>query len=104
MITRSKLVEQLRDYQIRSENKFPALLFFSPKPHIDSRTDVAVAIFWAFAFIVLVIFSYLSLYFRHFWLSSIIICLGIFLPIRLRSCRQALVKKRDRKFLLPLSM
>ncbi|XWS29303.1 hypothetical protein CRYUN_Cryun24cG0017400 [Craigia yunnanensis] len=104
MITRSKLVEQLRDYQIRSQNKWPALIFFSPKPHITSWTDVAVAIFWAFAFIVLVILSYLSLYFRHFWLSFIAICLGIFLPIRLRSCRQALFKKRERKFLLPLSM
>ncbi|EOX91118.1 hypothetical protein QQP08_002018 [Theobroma cacao] len=104
MITRSKLVEQLRDYQIRSQNKFPALTFFSPTPHITSWADVAVAIFWAFAFIVLVISAYFSLYFRHFWLSCITICLGVFLPIRLRSCRQALFKKRERKFLLPLSM
>ncbi|XVE82637.1 hypothetical protein DITRI_Ditri16bG0022000 [Diplodiscus trichospermus] len=104
MITRSKLVEQLRDYQIRSQNKFPALIFFSSKPHITSWTDVAAAIFWAFAFSVLIILSSLSLYFRHFWLFCIAICLGIFLPIRLRHCRQALVKKRERKFLLPLSM
>nr|KJB68781.1 hypothetical protein B456_011G102100 [Gossypium raimondii] len=104
MITRSKLVEQLRDYQIRSQNTYPALIFFSPKPHIASRADVAVATFWAFAFSVLVILSYLSLYFRHYWLSCIPICLGIFLPIRLRGCRQTVVKKRERKFLLPLSM
>lgn len=32
MITRSKLVEQLRDYQIRSQHKCPALAVFSPKP------------------------------------------------------------------------
>ncbi|CAL5324795.1 unnamed protein product [Camellia sinensis] len=36
MITRSKLVEQLRDYQIRSQHKCPGLIFFSPKPHITS--------------------------------------------------------------------
>ncbi|KAL4290483.1 hypothetical protein GQ457_14G003900 [Hibiscus cannabinus] len=50
MITRSKLVEQLRDYQIRSQNTYPALIFFSPKPHIASWVDVAVAIFCAFVF------------------------------------------------------
>lgn len=37
MITRSKLVEQLRDYQIRSQNQCSALAIFSPKPHIASR-------------------------------------------------------------------
>ncbi|KAB1998147.1 hypothetical protein ERO13_D12G065100v2 [Gossypium hirsutum] len=77
MITRSKLVDQLRGYQIRSQNKCPALILFSPKPHITS---------W------------------HYWLSIMAIWLGILLPIRLRSCRQKLVKKRERKFLLPLSM
>ncbi|MFQ6636434.1 hypothetical protein Gotur_013508 [Gossypium turneri] len=104
MITRSKLVDQLRGYQIRSQNKCPALILFSPKPHITSWTDVGVATFWAIAFIMLMLLSYLSLYFRHYWLSITAIWLGILLPIRLRSCRQALVKKRERKFLLPLSM
>ncbi|KAF3968744.1 hypothetical protein CMV_007391 [Castanea mollissima] len=75
MITRSKLVEQLRDYQIRSQNKCPALSVFSPKPHIASWADVAVAIFWALVFSMLVISSYVSLYFRHFWLCLIFICL-----------------------------
>ena len=36
MITRSKLVEQLRDYQLRSQHKYPALTAFSPKPNITS--------------------------------------------------------------------
>ncbi|XP_052879454.1 uncharacterized protein LOC128285642 [Gossypium arboreum] len=88
MITRSKLVDQLRGYQIRSQNK----------------TDVGVATFWAIALIMLMLLSFLSLYFRHYWLSIMAIWLGILLPIRLRSCRQALVKKSKRKFLLPLSM
>ncbi|OWM74564.1 hypothetical protein CDL15_Pgr005144 [Punica granatum] len=36
MITRSKLVEQLRDYQIRSQHKCRALIVFSPKPYLAS--------------------------------------------------------------------
>ncbi|KAK7836280.1 hypothetical protein CFP56_022776 [Quercus suber] len=104
MITRSKLVEQLRDYQIRSQNKCPALTVFSPKPHIASWADVAVAIFWAVVFSMLVISSYVSLYFRQFWLSLIFICLGIFLHVRLRISRLALARKRERRLQLPLSM
>ncbi|KAG8384001.1 hypothetical protein BUALT_Bualt04G0072500 [Buddleja alternifolia] len=36
MITRSKLVEQLRDYQIRSQHKCPPLSVFSPKPLLST--------------------------------------------------------------------
>ncbi|KAH7566421.1 hypothetical protein JRO89_XS08G0157600 [Xanthoceras sorbifolium] len=124
MITRSKLVEQLRDYQIRSQHKCPSLTIFSPKPVLSSwylslslslsiticimltscRVDVAVAIFSAILFSVLVVSSYVSFYFRHFWLSPFILCLGICLPIRLRSYRQAVNRKRERRLLLPLSM
>lgn len=71
---------------------------------ISCRADVIVAIFWALVFSMLVISSYVSLYFRHFWLSFLIICLGIFLPLRLRSSRQVLTRKRERRWLLPLSM
>ncbi|GAY42719.1 hypothetical protein CUMW_069050 [Citrus unshiu] len=39
MITRSKLVEQLRDFQIRSQHKCPALTVFSPKPFLSSRVQ-----------------------------------------------------------------
>uniref|UniRef100_A0A5B7BR03 Uncharacterized protein n=1 Tax=Davidia involucrata TaxID=16924 RepID=A0A5B7BR03_DAVIN len=104
MITRSKLVEQLRDYQIRSQHKCPALTIFSPKPHISTWADVAVAIFCASLFCVLVVSSYVTLYFRYFWLSFVFICLGILLPICLRISRQTLARKRERRLLLPLSM
>lgn len=40
MITRSKLVEQLRDYQIRSYHKWGALSFFSPNPQISTRYSI----------------------------------------------------------------
>lgn len=68
------------------------------------RGDVAVALFWALVFGFLVISSYVTFYFRHFRLSFVIICLGVLLPIRLRTYRQALAKKRERRLLLPLSM
>nr|DAD40705.1 TPA_asm: hypothetical protein HUJ06_015028 [Nelumbo nucifera] len=38
MITRSKLVEQLRDYDIRSRQKRNALSIFSPKHQITTRS------------------------------------------------------------------
>ncbi|CAA2976266.1 NADH-ubiquinone oxidoreductase chain [Olea europaea subsp. europaea] len=104
MITRSKLVEQLRDNQIRSQHKCLALTVFSPKPAISSWIDAAVAIFWALLFSVLLVSSYISLYLRHYWISFIIICLAIFLPVRLRTSRRTLAKKRERRLMLPLSM
>ncbi|KAF6166634.1 hypothetical protein GIB67_005496 [Kingdonia uniflora] len=102
MITRSKLVEQLREYQIRSQHKWAKLLFFSPKPQIITSSDVAVALAWALLFSVLVISLCTALYFTHFWLSLILICLGVFLPIRLRMSRQR--KLARKRLLLPLSM
>ncbi|XXG81381.1 hypothetical protein AAC387_Pa09g2031 [Persea americana] len=58
MITRSKLVEQLREYQIRSEHKWAALVIFSPKPQIITRTDLVTGLIWALLFCILVISSY----------------------------------------------
>ncbi|KAL6346372.1 hypothetical protein AAG906_033168 [Vitis piasezkii] len=104
MITRSKLVEQLRDYQIRSQHKCSALAIFSPKPHITSRADVAVAILWALLFSVLLVSSCMTFYFRYFRLSSITVCLVILLLIRLRASKKAFARKKERRLLLPLSM
>ncbi|TVT98533.1 hypothetical protein EJB05_56145 [Eragrostis curvula] len=89
MITRSKLVEQLRDYQIRSQHK----------------RDIIGAISWGLLCCFLIISSYMTLYFRHFWLSAVIISLGILLPAGLYIFRQRkLAKKRERRLLLPLSI
>lgn len=57
MITRSKLVEQLRDYQIRSQNKCPALTVFSPKPHIASWYVYPSLLFFRFVLVFLYIFE-----------------------------------------------
>lgn len=126
MITRSKLVEQLRDYQIRSQHKCPPLTFFSPKLHLSNwggatckwggspeppqsknyvvyrRVDVAVAVFCALLFVVLILSSYVALYLQHYWSSFLIISIAITLPVRLRMLRQAHARKKVRQ--LPLSM
>ncbi|KAI5581547.1 hypothetical protein BDE02_07G025200 [Populus trichocarpa] len=72
-------LERERECQIRSQHKHSSLTIFSPKP--PSRP----AIFWALTLSMLVISSYKALYFRHFWLLFLIICLAIFLPVHLRS-------------------
>lgn len=65
------------------------------------RSDVVLAVFFAVLFGALVISSYLTLYLRYYWISFVIICIGVFLPWRLRITRQALARKKER--LLPLS-
>ncbi|KAJ6832911.1 uncharacterized protein M6B38_295095 [Iris pallida] len=87
MITRSMLVEQLRDYQIRSQNK----------------RDVVGALSWGLLFCLLVIASYV-LYFRFHRLSAIIIFLGMLIPISVQIRHRKLARKRERRLLLPLSM
>ncbi|KAI9113426.1 hypothetical protein K1719_015353 [Acacia pycnantha] len=72
MITRSKLVEQLRDYQIRSQHKYSAFTVFSPKPHINTRVDFAVAIVFALLFCILTALSFVALYFRRFWIFLVV--------------------------------
>ncbi|XP_072956072.1 uncharacterized protein [Typha angustifolia] len=89
MITRSKLVEQLRDYQIRSQHK----------------RDIIGVVSWGLLCCFLIISSYVTLYFRYFRLSVVIICLGILFPTCLHIIRQRkLARKRERRLLLPLSM
>ncbi|MED6123021.1 hypothetical protein PIB30_045431 [Stylosanthes scabra] len=102
MITRSKLVEQLRDYQIRSQYSYSPLIFFSPKLYFHSRVDVAVAVGLALLFTMLVVLSFMTLYLRRFRLFLVVIALCIFLPVRLRLSRQTLARKRERR--LPLSI
>ncbi|KAL1316411.1 hypothetical protein HN51_068601 [Arachis hypogaea] len=102
MITRSKLAEQLREYQIRSQHSYSPLTFFSPKLYFHSRVDVAVAIGFALLFTMLVVLSVMTLYLRCFRLFLVVIGLCIFLPVRLRLSRQTLARKRERR--LPLSI
>ncbi|KAK4759040.1 hypothetical protein SAY87_020341 [Trapa incisa] len=102
MITRSKLVEQLRDYQIRSQRRCRALVFFSPKAHLASWVDVAVAILLGLVFGMLVVSAYAALCYRRFLLTIFLLFLAVALPLRLRLQRLAWARKRERR--LPLSL
>ncbi|KAE8793478.1 hypothetical protein D1007_31892 [Hordeum vulgare] len=81
MITRAKLVEQLREHQIRSAQSYSAALaVFSPNPHIASRRDLRVALLYALLFCCLMVSCYAALYLKWFKLSSLFVILGILLP------------------------
>ncbi|XP_047085673.1 uncharacterized protein LOC124697079 [Lolium rigidum] len=106
MITRAKLVEQLREHQIRSAQSYSAALsVFSPNPHIASRRDLKVALLYAVLFCFLMVSCYAALYLKWFKLSSLFVFLGILLPVILKISRhRRLKRKRERRLLLPLSM
>ncbi|BAF11360.1 uncharacterized protein [Oryza sativa Japonica Group] len=106
MITRAKLVEQLREHQIRSAQSYSAALaVFSPSPHIASRRDLKVALFYAILFCFVMVSCYVALYLRWFRLSAIFVVFGILLPVGLKISRhRRLKRKRERRLLLPLSM
>ncbi|CAL9775594.1 unnamed protein product [Musa acuminata subsp. burmannicoides] len=105
MITRSKLVEQLREYQIRSQHKWGALAAFSPKPQMTTRRDVFVALTFALVFVLLIVSCYAALYFRQFLISAVLVFLGILLPTCLKISRHRwLARKKERRMSLPLSM
>ncbi|KAL5210938.1 hypothetical protein ABZP36_006561 [Zizania latifolia] len=81
MITRAKLVEQLREHQIRSAQSYSAALaVFSPNPHIASRRDLKVALFYAFLFCFVMVSCYVAIYLRWFRFSTIFVVFGILLP------------------------
>ncbi|KAK3413954.1 hypothetical protein EUGRSUZ_I02454 [Eucalyptus grandis] len=102
MITRSKLVERLRDHQVRSRRRCPGLALFSPKPHIATRADAAVAIFWAVVFSILVGLTYLAFCHGHFWLSFLTAGLGSCLLVCFWKSRHALAREKEKR--LPLSL
>ncbi|KAF3340140.1 hypothetical protein FCM35_KLT15911 [Carex littledalei] len=105
MITRAKIVELLSERQIRSQ-KTPLLLsWFSPNPHISTRKDVSVALFYIFLFCFLVISSLLTFRYWFYKTSGLISFFGIFLLVCLKVSRhRKLKRKRERRFLLPISM
>ncbi|CAN6290126.1 unnamed protein product, partial [Urochloa humidicola] len=106
MITRAKLVEQLREHQIRSAQSYSAALaVFSPSPHIASRRDLKVALIYAVLFCFLMVSCYVALYLKWFKLSAMFVIFGILLPVSLKISRhRRLKRKRERRLLLPLSM
>ncbi|XP_026446065.1 uncharacterized protein LOC113346774 isoform X2 [Papaver somniferum] len=66
MITRPKLAEQLREYQIRSKHDWASVSFFTSTANFNStsRVDVLISVAWELIILAVLVFSAVSLYFR----------------------------------------
>ncbi|KAL3505462.1 hypothetical protein ACH5RR_035303 [Cinchona calisaya] len=105
MITRSNLAEQLREYQIRSKDDWASVSFFSSTPNLpSSRVDV-VFVIWELVILAFLVFSAVSLYFRHLRLAFILVCVTLLLLLCMKITKQVkLARRKKRRMLLPLSM
>ncbi|XP_026456006.1 uncharacterized protein LOC113356975 isoform X2 [Papaver somniferum] len=67
MITRPKLAEQLREYQIRSKHDWASVSFFTSTANLNStsRVDVLISVAWELIILAFLVFSAVSLYFRR---------------------------------------
>ncbi|KAL7117642.1 hypothetical protein ACP275_03G084600 [Erythranthe tilingii] len=106
MITRSKLAEQLREYQIRSKHDWASVSFFSSSSNLaSSRVDTAIFVIWELVILALFVFSAVSLYFRHIRLTVLLLSIALLLLLCMRVTKQVkLARKKQRRMLLPLSM
>ncbi|MBA0623448.1 hypothetical protein Godav_008912 [Gossypium davidsonii] len=106
MITRSNLAEQLREYQIRSKHDWASVSFFSSTSNLtSSRVDVVVFVIWELVILAFLVFSAVSLYFRHMQLAFILVCITMLLLLCMKITKQVrLARKKKRRMLLPLSM
>ncbi|KAK9059883.1 hypothetical protein SSX86_020587 [Deinandra increscens subsp. villosa] len=105
-ITRSNLVDQLREYQIRSKHDWASMSFFSSTSNLSySRVDVVVFVIWELVILAFFVFSAVSLYFMHLRLGFgfAIITLLLLLSMKVTK-RIKLAQKKKRRMLLPLSM
>ncbi|CAA2998512.1 NADH-ubiquinone oxidoreductase chain [Olea europaea subsp. europaea] len=106
MITRSNLAEQLKEYQIRSKHDWASVSFFSSTSNLNSsRVDVAIFVIWELFTLAFLVFSAVSLYFRHLKLAIILLCITLLLLLCMRIAKHVrLARKKKRRMLLPLSM
>ncbi|KAL9225729.1 hypothetical protein vseg_001619 [Gypsophila vaccaria] len=111
MITRHNLAEQLREYQIRSKHDWASASFFSSSSssssssHFTSRVDIVIFVIWELVILAFLVFSGVSLYFRHVRLAFILICVTLLLLLCMKVTKQIrLTRKKKRRMLLPLSM
>ncbi|ONI32247.1 hypothetical protein PRUPE_1G356200 [Prunus persica] len=106
MITRSNLAEQLREYQIRSKHDWASVSFFSSTSnHTLSRVDVVLFVIWELVILAFLVFSAVSLYFRHMQLAFLLLCIAMLLLLCIKITKQVrLARKKKRRMLLPLSM
>ncbi|KAM3199742.1 uncharacterized protein LOC132604177 [Lycium barbarum] len=106
MITRSKLAEQLREYQIKSKHDWASVSFFSSTSNLTStRVDVVIFVIWELVILAFLVFSAVSLYFRHLKLAFILVCVTLLLLLCMKIAKKVRsARKKKRRMLLPLSM
>ncbi|KAK6773031.1 hypothetical protein AABB24_039410 [Solanum stoloniferum] len=106
MITRSKLAEQLREYQIRSKHDWASVSFFSSTSNLtSSRVDVVIFVIWELVILAFLVFSAVSLYFRHLKLAFILVCVTLLLLLCMKIAKRVRsARKKKQRMLLPLSM
>ncbi|KAJ8539591.1 hypothetical protein K7X08_013843 [Anisodus acutangulus] len=106
MITRSKLAEQLREYQIKSKHDWASVSFFSSTSNLTStRVDVVIFVIWELVILAFLVFSAISLYFRHLKLAFILVCVTLLLLLCMKIAKKVRsARKKKRRMLLPLSM
>ena len=76
-----------------------SLLFFG------CRVDVVVFVILELVILAFLVFSAVSLYFRHIQLAFILVCITMLLLLCMRITKQVrLARKKKRRMLLPLSM
>ncbi|CAO2833791.1 unnamed protein product [Amaranthus hypochondriacus] len=105
MITRHNLAEQLREYQIRSKNDWASTSFFSSNSNFTSRVDIVVFVIWELVILAFLVFSGVSLYFRHVRLAFGLLSVTLLLLLCMKVSKKVrLARKKKRRMLLPLSM
>ncbi|KAL7588091.1 uncharacterized protein LOC111885901 [Lactuca sativa] len=105
-ITRSNLVDQLREYQIRSKHDWASVSFFSSTSNLSSsRVDVVVFVIWELAILAFFVFSAVALYFSHMRLGFGLATITLLLLLCMKLTKRIkLAQKKKRRMLLPLSM
>lgn len=69
------------------------------------RVDVVIFVIWELIILAFLVFSAVSLYFRHMQLAFILVCITMLLLLCMKVTKQVrLARKKKRRMLLPLSM
>ncbi|XP_076914465.1 uncharacterized protein LOC143573484 [Bidens hawaiensis] len=106
IITRSNLVEQLREYQIRSKHDWASISLFSPTSNLyTSRVDVVIFVIWELVILAFFVFCAVSLYYRQLKLALVLASVTLLLLLCMKVTKHVkLAHKKKRRMLLPLSM
>ncbi|KAK9065086.1 hypothetical protein SSX86_016469 [Deinandra increscens subsp. villosa] len=107
-ITRSNLVEQLREYQIRTKHDWASFSLFSPTSNNNlytSRVDVVIFVIWELVILAFFVFSAFALYYRQLKVALVLATITLLLLLCMKVTKHVkLARKKKRRMLLPLSM